>query len=62
MAVMLGKTVQIFKFKETGLVELCQEVADYIRMGDYIKDNVDPFSARFVETPDTLIVEFERKK
>lgn len=62
MAIMLnGDTVEIFKFKDTGIVSLCQEVADYIGTGDYLRDRVIPDSARFVEKNGTYNIVFERE-
>jgi hypothetical protein len=52
--------VEVFKFRGTGLVALCQEVADYTR-GDVItRDDVDPTRAYYKEDADTISVVFPR--
>jgi hypothetical protein len=52
--------LEVFRFKSTGLVALCQEVADYVASGRL--DEVDLSSARFVETDSDLIIRFNYKE
>lgn len=63
MGVLLnGDTVSIFKFKETGVVELCREVAGFVEYGEYLKYNLDLDSARFVEDEYYIMVEFRENQ
>lgn len=49
--------IEIFKFKETGLLELCREVAESREW--LLRRGVDLSTARFEERDDTFVVVFE---
>ena len=62
MAVNLcGDTVEVFKFKETGVVALCQEVAEFIKYGYDVMYNLDVSSAEFRQDDETVSVVFKKK-
>ena len=62
MGVLLdGDKVSIFKFKETGVVELCLEVADFVKSGQVYDYELDTDSARFVSDEYHIMVEFDKK-
>jgi len=45
--------VEIFKFKETGLIALCAEVVDFIRSGEFEKYDLDVTRAYYEEDDQT---------
>lgn len=53
--------VGVFKYKETGLVELCAEVTDYVRKGIASLEGVDPDSAVFSEDEHCFVITFKKK-
>lgn len=53
-------TIEVFKFKGTGIVALCEEVASYFREPrDIWFRDIDPATARFEETETMFKVVFD---
>jgi hypothetical protein len=60
MRISNGRTVEVVKFRETGLAALCIEVADYVRSGEAKHDDVYVDEARFEEDEHCFKVVFPR--
>lgn len=56
-----GSSVEIFKFQETGLVELCREVVDFVESGEAEQRGCVVEDAWFTENMDTISVVFPVK-
>lgn len=54
------KTVEVIKFKETGIVALCQEVADFVRSGEAQQRDLNIEHARFEDDGSCYKVVFDR--
>ena len=54
--------VVVFKFHQTGIVALCDEVVDFIKRGYDVIYNLDVDKAYFQSDEETLMVVFPEKK
>lgn len=63
MAIISGTyVVQVFKFRSTGVVALCEEVASLAADGSLENMGVIIDTARFVEDDNSFVIEFDRER
>lgn len=57
-----GNRIEVWKFKETGVVALCEEVLDFVNSGQADFYGIDPADGVLQTTADTVMVVFPRTK
>jgi hypothetical protein len=57
-----GRELTVFKFHETGLVALCEEVADLVASGQVEKWGYDRWSATYRDTDREHQIVFTKKE
>lgn len=57
-----GSSVEIYKFHETGLVALCQEVVDFVESGEAAERGCIVEDAWFTQNMNTISVVFPVRK